>query len=52
MIYQKVTGKEIDPDVKISVLFIMTGSIKAIITDILHHMTTAARIVIAVNGET
>ena len=46
-IYQKVSGVERTPSIEISLLSLMTKSIRNIKTDILHHMTTAARKVIA-----
>lgn len=46
-IYYKVSGVEVTPSMKISLLSLTSNSIKSIKTDILHHMTSAARTLIA-----
>lgn len=46
-IYQAITGQSVQPDVLVSVLSMIPGSMKAIKKYILRHMLTAARTVIA-----
>lgn len=46
-IYQKITKSDIQSNISISILSIIPGSMKAIRADILHHMLTATRTIIA-----
>lgn len=46
-IYKVVSGNEMQPSVNVSILSIIPGSMKSIKTDILHHMTNAARTITA-----
>lgn len=46
-IYQKISSHEVQSSVIISILNIIPGARKTIKTDILHHMTTAAKTIIA-----
>lgn len=48
-IYHKVSGVELTPSMEISLLSLIPKSIKSIKKDIIHHMTSAARTIIAKN---
>lgn len=48
-IYQKVSGVERSPNISTSLFSLTSDTIRVIKIDILHHMTTAARTIIAQN---